>query len=305
MPSPKILPGQLPPLTQKEIMHRRAKARAAQEVQRVVRGNSCRKLAVDKLRRKSEQHAKGGGGQKCGGTNDFETARERGRTDTDERVNSSMDRRKKSVGSQEHHATMIQKIARAKSGRNMAEKRKKSMKNNRVNRGANSPGGDVVNPVYGKKHESKKKDEPNSNEYSQTEKKVRNRDKQEQIDKLKPVAMLIIENKDDSDTVAYKTKLNNMAQARRAKEIQEIDGEGEAKPLSITDSKKERTKDYLVILFFGSLFVGFYGFVWHLWSTNNRFFAIAIGVIAPMLFGFQLTSWRKAKKEGKQALWKW
>ena len=105
---------------------------------------------------------------------------------------------------------------------------------------------------------------------------------------------------DDEETRAYKLKLNTLAKEQKDVERHHKEVHAKVEEHSASDDKK-------CICLVGIFLGGYYAAcIWMLLQGGGlAILAVILGIMAPAMLIWLVCSWRKAKKEGKRAIFKW
>ena len=122
----------------------------------------------------------------------------------------------------------------------------------------------------------------------------------EMAEKLYKKKRVEIYEDDDEETRAYKLKLNALAMEQKDVERHHKQVHAKVEVPSASDDRK-------CICLAGMFLGGYYATcIWMLLEGGGlALLAISLGVGAPAMLIWLVCSWRKAKKEGKRAIFKW
>ena len=113
---------------------------------------------------------------------------------------------------------------------------------------------------------------------------------------------LVVYGGDDQATIKYKEKINSLSDEKYRKEIDAIErGVSVDTPNSL---KLQKKADCMLIFLWGIALSSWLGLVVWLFFTSEYFFGVAIGVVFPVTVVWYLVTWRKAKIDGRDVIFK-
>jgi hypothetical protein len=116
---------------------------------------------------------------------------------------------------------------------------------------------------------------------------------------------LVIFDGDDEETKAYKAKLNYLADQKHKEKNNGGKGGGGGGGDDDDDAKTDAKDDCCVLSCLGVVVLGYYGLCAYLWIEVSPLIAVFLGLLCPLGLIFTVKSWNTAKKEGKRAIFLW